>query len=113
MLGYDEDRINEVVIDIACSIPLIGRKLEGFVAESTDAQLDAEYEFIQEAVNRLRLRIVRRRPVSNEEEARLHSTLMQKLGTEAQLEIEWVKNIAAGESGKFHFCRSLVAANRE
>lgn len=73
----------------------------------------AEYEFIQEAVNRLRLRIVRRRPVSNEEEARLHSTLMQKLGTEAQLEIEWVKNIAAGESGKFHFCRSLVAANRE
>ncbi|UCC15124.1 MAG: DUF2505 domain-containing protein [Gammaproteobacteria bacterium] len=53
LIPTDEGCINEVVIDIACSIPLIGRKLEGFVAESTDAQLDAEYEFIQEYLDEL------------------------------------------------------------
>jgi hypothetical protein len=39
--------VNEVVMEIDCRIPLIGRKLESFVADSTAEQLDAEYEFIQ------------------------------------------------------------------
>ncbi|MGB5209355.1 MAG: DUF2505 domain-containing protein [Gammaproteobacteria bacterium] len=40
--------VNEVTICIDCSIPLVGGRLEKFVAENTNEQLDAEYEFIQE-----------------------------------------------------------------
>jgi hypothetical protein len=40
--------VNEVVMRIDCKIPLVGRKLEHFIADSTAEQLAAEYEFIQE-----------------------------------------------------------------
>jgi hypothetical protein len=36
-----------VAITIAASVPLIGGKLESFIAESTAENLAAEYEFIQ------------------------------------------------------------------
>ena len=49
----DEGCVNEVVMDIDCAIPLIGRKLERFVADSTEEQLEAEYEFIQEYLDGL------------------------------------------------------------
>ncbi len=47
LIPTDDGCINEVVMDIDCRIPLVGRKLEKFVAHSTAEQLDAEYEFIQ------------------------------------------------------------------
>ena len=49
----DHGCVNEVVMEIDCAIPLIGRKLESFVAASTEEQLDAEYEFIQEYLDGL------------------------------------------------------------
>ena len=39
--------INEVVMRIDCRIPLVGKKLERFIADSTADQLAAEYDFIQ------------------------------------------------------------------
>ena len=39
--------VNEVAITIRASVPLIGGKLEQFVARDTEATLAAEYEFIQ------------------------------------------------------------------
>lgn len=45
--------VNEVVMEIDCRVPLVGRKLEKFVAESTEEQLDAEYEFIREYLDGL------------------------------------------------------------
>lgn len=39
--------VNEVAITIRASVPLIGGKLEQFVARDTEATLEAEYEFIQ------------------------------------------------------------------
>ncbi len=39
--------VNEVAITIRASVPLIGGKLEQFVAKDTEATLAAEYEFIQ------------------------------------------------------------------
>lgn len=39
--------VNEITIRIDCSIPLLGGRLERFIAESTDEQLQAEQEFIQ------------------------------------------------------------------
>ncbi len=43
----DDGCVNEVAITIAAAVPLIGGKLEGFIAESTAENLAAEYEFIQ------------------------------------------------------------------
>lgn len=40
--------VNRVVMEIDCRIPLVGRKLEQFVAASTTEQLEAEYDFIRE-----------------------------------------------------------------
>lgn len=40
--------VNEVVMTIDCKIPLVGKKLESFIADNTQEQLAAEYEFIQE-----------------------------------------------------------------
>jgi hypothetical protein len=40
--------VNEVVMTIDCKIPLVGRKLERFIADSTADQLAAEYDFIRE-----------------------------------------------------------------
>lgn len=40
--------VNEVTIRIDCGIPLLGGKLEKFVAANTRDQLEAEYEFVQE-----------------------------------------------------------------
>lgn len=39
--------VNEVEITIRASVPLIGGKLEQFVARDTEATLAAEYDFIQ------------------------------------------------------------------
>lgn len=47
LIPTDDGCINEVVIEITCNIPLIGRKVEAFVADNTEELLDAEYEFIQ------------------------------------------------------------------
>ena len=49
----DDGCVNDVVMEIDCSIPLIGRKLEQFIAASTTEQLEAEYEFIQEYLDGL------------------------------------------------------------
>ena len=43
----DEGCVNEVAITISAAVPLIGGKLEAFIAESTAENLAAEYEFIQ------------------------------------------------------------------
>lgn len=40
--------INEVELVIRCNVPLVGKKLEEFVAKDTAQNLAAEYEFIQE-----------------------------------------------------------------
>jgi hypothetical protein len=39
--------VNEVAITIRASVPLIGGKMEKFVARDTEGSLAAEYEFIQ------------------------------------------------------------------
>lgn len=48
LYATDDGCVNEVAITIDCGIPLLGRKIESFIAESTAEQLDGEYEFIQE-----------------------------------------------------------------
>lgn len=53
LIPTDGGCVNEVVMEIDCAIPLVGRKLESFVAASTAEQLDAEYEFIQEYLDGL------------------------------------------------------------
>jgi hypothetical protein len=40
--------VNEVEITIRAAVPLIGGKLEHFVARDAEATLEAEYDFIQE-----------------------------------------------------------------
>jgi len=45
--------VNEVAITIRASVPLIGGKLEQFVARDTEATLAAEFEFIQEYLDSL------------------------------------------------------------
>ena len=48
-LTAEEDGcVNEVELKIRCSVPLVGKKVEDFVAKDTAASLAAEYEFIQE-----------------------------------------------------------------
>ena len=39
--------VNEVDINIRCSIPLMGKKLEQFVAADTEKNLAAEYKYIK------------------------------------------------------------------
>ena len=53
LIPTDDGCVNEVVMEIDCAIPLVGRKLESFVAHSTEEQLEAEYEFIQEYLDAL------------------------------------------------------------
>ena len=53
LIPTDDGCVNEVVMEITCNIPLVGRKLESFVADSTEEQLEAEYEFIQEYLDEL------------------------------------------------------------
>lgn len=53
LVPTDQGCVNEVVMEIDCSIPLVGRKLERFVADSTEEQLEAEYEFVQEYLDAL------------------------------------------------------------
>jgi hypothetical protein len=45
--GRGEGAVNEIEITIRAAVPLIGGKLERFVARDTEAVLAAEYEFIQ------------------------------------------------------------------
>ena len=45
--------VNEVTIRVDCGIPLLGGKMEKFVAANTEDQLEAEYEFIQEYLEEL------------------------------------------------------------
>lgn len=42
--------INEIDIEIRCSIPLVGKKLEQFVAADTEKTLAAEYEYIRKLI---------------------------------------------------------------
>jgi hypothetical protein len=39
--------VNDIAITIRASVPLIGGKVEQFIARDTEATLDAEYEFIR------------------------------------------------------------------
>ena len=39
--------VNEVELDIRCPIPLLGRKVEQFIAEDADESLAGEYEFVK------------------------------------------------------------------
>ena len=39
--------VNEVELDIRCPIPLLGRKVEQFVAEDAEQSLVGEYEFVK------------------------------------------------------------------
>lgn len=39
--------VNEIELDIRCGIPLLGRKVEQFVAEDAEDSLEGEYEFIK------------------------------------------------------------------
>lgn len=70
----------------------------------------AEYQLIQEELDRFRLMVVPARTVKDEEEILLRQAMAQELGAAAQLMIEWVDAIPVSGSGKFHFCRSLVTA---
>lgn len=44
--------VNEVAITIRAAVPLIGGKLEQFVSRDTEATLEAEFEFIQDYLER-------------------------------------------------------------
>ncbi len=39
--------VNEVEITIKAQVPLVGKKLEAFIAKGTEGQLAAEYDFIR------------------------------------------------------------------
>jgi phenylacetate-CoA ligase len=80
--------------------------LNEIVTESGDWLV--EYQFIQERADSFRLLIVSRRPLSRDEENLFRATLLEKLGTQARLHIEWTDSIERDKSGKLHFCRSLV-----
>lgn len=45
--GNGKGSVNEIAITIRASVPLIGGKVEQFIARDTEATLDAEYEFIR------------------------------------------------------------------
>lgn len=45
--GDGEGCVNEIELDIRCSIPLLGRKVEEFVAQDAEQSLEKEYEFIR------------------------------------------------------------------
>ncbi len=47
-----EGCVNEVELDIRCGIPLLGRKVEQFVAEDAEESLAGEYEFVCSALAR-------------------------------------------------------------
>ncbi len=68
-----------------------------------------EYQVIQEKLDRFRLLIVPRRPVSVDEEARFRAALLQVLGAETRLQIEWTDRIAQEGTAKLHFCRSELS----
>jgi uncharacterized protein YndB with AHSA1/START domain len=53
LYSSDDGCVNEVVMSIDCRIPLVGKKLERFIADSTAEQLAAEYEFIREYLEEL------------------------------------------------------------
>lgn len=89
-----------------------GRELHPFevlneIVTGSDDWL-VEYQFIQEELDSFRLLIVPRRPVSADEEDRFRAALLEKLGSEARLHIEWTENIERNAGGKLHFCRSSV-----
>jgi phenylacetate-CoA ligase len=71
----------------------------------------AEYQVIQQELDRFNIMIVPRRPVTDDEKARLNSALLEELGAGAQLQIETVSAIPSDDTGKLHFCRSLVKAD--
>lgn len=48
VLTQDGDHtVNQVSVKIDCGIPLVGKKLEAFVAESCEASMEKEYQFIK------------------------------------------------------------------
>ncbi|MCG8610354.1 MAG: DUF2505 domain-containing protein [Pseudomonadales bacterium] len=46
----DTGCVNEVTVNIDCGIPLVGKKLAAFVAESSEGSMDAEYRYIKSVV---------------------------------------------------------------
>ncbi len=52
-LSGDEDScVNDIEMTVKCSIPLVGGKLEKFVAGDVASNLDAEFDFIAEYLDR-------------------------------------------------------------
>ncbi|MEM9056883.1 MAG: DUF2505 domain-containing protein, partial [Pseudomonadota bacterium] len=50
--GDEESCVNDIEISVKCSIPLVGGKLEKFVAGDVATNLDAEFDFITEYLDR-------------------------------------------------------------
>lgn len=48
--GSSDGCVNDVELDIKCSIPLLGRAVEQFVADDSEKSLAAEYDFIKGAL---------------------------------------------------------------
>jgi phenylacetate-CoA ligase len=69
----------------------------------------SQHQLIQEEAGRFRLLIVPRRPAGSDELVRLHTNFLKKAGTGAHLQVDLVEQIPNDATGKFHFCRSLVA----
>lgn len=47
---YDGGAINEVAVNIECGIPLVGKKLEKFIAENIEKSMEQEYQAIKKVV---------------------------------------------------------------
>lgn len=50
LMPHDDGCVNDVEIEITCSIPLVGKKLAQFVADDAKKTLAAEYEFTKSQV---------------------------------------------------------------
>lgn len=72
--------------------------------------LDAvlESQIIQEEIDRLKIKIVRRENYSEEDSQHLIAALRERLGTSMNIELEFVKNISRTKAGKFRWVISKV-----
>lgn len=89
-----------------------GRELHPFeilneiVLESGDWLL--EYQLVQEKLDKFKLLIVPRRPVSSDEEERFRAAILKVLGQGNELQIQWSDRITQEGEAKLHFCRSAI-----
>lgn len=47
---YENGAINEVTVTVECGIPLVGKKVEKFIAESIEESMEKEYQVIKDLV---------------------------------------------------------------